>query len=68
MPNVMVITIVKLLKFAWVNEFDNLGLVGFLAKLAPHGVEHHLSKLSENRVFGNLGRVRVNPFLGLVGC
>ena len=43
-PNDMAVTFVKLMEFYWVDEFDDLGLVGILAELAPHGVEHHLGE------------------------
>ena len=36
-PNVKAVTFVKLMEFGWVHEFDDLGLMGFLFELAPHG-------------------------------
>ena len=36
-PNVTAITFLKLMEFHWVDEFDDLDLVGFLTELAPHG-------------------------------
>ena len=44
------IGIKETMKGLWIMKGLNLGLVEALAKLAPHGVEHHFGQRAEPRV------------------
>ena len=47
-------------------KLSHLGLVRFLSKFSPHGVQHHLGQGSQTRIFSDVGRVETNFVLGII--
>ena len=65
-PHIVLNALVEGREFLLIAKFHDLGLVGTLTELAPHGVQHHLGQGTHTSILCDQGRIQFDTFFGLV--